>query len=250
MLNFIIYEDEEKFRDKYFSVIDKFIGTSKLAYDVIEIKEYQEEIIEQIEQLSGSKIFIMDVEVPGKSGLDLARQIRDSGDWDSQIIIVTSHDNLRNYDYQRKILMLAFITKFFDLEKLLLDAIRSAHNILTSRDSIQFQKNNELYRIPLNDILYIEKVPEETYCYIHTKKEEYITNKTLLQLEKEISKDPRFLKTHRNYIVNTYNIRAVDLEDLIIKFDNEKIAFVSKNYKKALKEKLCEEQLNKENIKC
>ena len=37
VINFVVYENEETYRDKYFSIIDKFIGKSKLAYEVIEI---------------------------------------------------------------------------------------------------------------------------------------------------------------------------------------------------------------------
>lgn len=251
MLNFIIYEDEEKYRDKYFSVIDKFIGGSKLAYEVIELKKYSKEEFKKLEKASGeSKIYILDAEVPGKSGLDFAREIRDSGDWDSQIILVTEHPDLRNYDYQRKILMLGFITKFFNMERDLLEAIEIAHNILTSREVIQFQKNGEIYRIPVKQILFIEKKQEEVYCQIHTKKESYIVNKTLIQMEKSLKNDPRFMKVHRNYIVNTYNIRKVDCDDLVIEFENEKVAFLSKNYKKKLKERLIKNQTDNEDIKC
>lgn len=247
MLNFIIYEKSEKLRDRYFSVIDKFIGESKIAYEIIEIKKYTKEEILKLKGIDGSKIYLLDVEMPLKSGLDFAKEIRETGDWESQLIMVTSHENLRNYDYQRKILMLAFVSKLFDLEEQLLESIRIAHKILTSRESLKFQKNNEFYSIPFNEVLFIEKEQEEVYCHIETKEEKYITNKTLTGFNNLLKCDPRFIRTHRNYIINTYNIRYVDFDDLVVKFDNDKIAFVSKNYKKKLKDKLFNEL--KENIK-
>jgi len=242
MLNFIIYENEEEYRDRYFSVIDKFIGESKIAYSITEIKKYTEKELAKLKGIDGSKIYLLDVEMPIKSGLDFAREIREKGDWDSQIIMITHYENLRNYDYQRKILMLAFITKLFDLETQLLESIQIAHKILTSRESLNFQKNNEFYSIPLNEVLFIEKEQEEVYCHIETKEEKYITNKTLTGFNKLLKSDPRFIRIHRNYVINTYNIRYVDFDDLIVKFDNEKIAFISKNYKKKLKDKLCRGQ--------
>ena len=99
MFNFIIYEDEEKFREKYHLTILKFIGDSNIAYQIIDISKYSKEEIERIKYLSGNNIYILDIEVPGKSGLDLAREIRNTGDWKSQIVIVTSHDDLKNFDY-------------------------------------------------------------------------------------------------------------------------------------------------------
>lgn len=234
MFNFIIYEDEPRFRDKYFSVVEKFIGNSNLAYEVIEIPRYTKEIEAKIKNLSGNNIFILDIEVPGKSGLDLAREIRHNGDWKSQIIIVTSHEDLKNFDYQSSMLMLAFITKFYNLEKELQKAISIAHKILTTNDAIKFQKGSKVFSVPIDDILFLEKKQEEVFTKIITKDKEYITDKTLVQWEKEI-KDPRFVRTHRNYIVNTYNIRKFDFEKEEIGFENKKTALLSRTYKKNLK---------------
>lgn len=234
MFNFVIYEDEPRFRDKYFSIIENFIGNSKLAYEIIEIPRHTKEIEEQLKNLSGNNIFILDIEVPGKSGLDLAREIRHNGDWKSQIIIVTSHDDLKNFDYQSSMLMLAFITKFFNLEQELQKAISIAHKILTTNDTIKFQKGSKVYNIPIDDILYLEKKQEEVYAKIITKDKEYITDKTLVQWEKDL-KDPRFIRTHRNFIVNTYKIRKFDFDREEIGFENKKAALLSRNYKKELK---------------
>jgi len=238
MINFIVYEDEEKYRDKYFSIIDQFIGERNLAYEIIELKEYSKKELEKLEKVSGSKIYILDIEVPGKSGLDFAREIRESEDWTSQIIIVTGHDDLKNFDYQSEMLMLAFISKFYNLEKTLLKMIRKAHKILTSQESIQFQKGNELYNYLKQDVLYIEKEYEESQCYVVTKLGKKLSNKTLIQWEKDLNDDPRFQKTHRNYIVNTYNIRKVDYDQGEIYFENKKKALLSRNYKKELKDKI------------
>lgn len=238
MINFIIYEDEEIFRDKYFSIIDKFIGESKLAHEIIELKSYSEKELKKLEKINGNKIYILDIEVPGKSGLDFAREIRNSGDWNSQIIIVTSHDNLKNFDYQSQLLMLAFISKFYTLEAKLLEAIKIAYKILTSRESIEFSKGSKIFRVPKDEILFIEKDFDEQQCFSVEKEDRELTNKTLIQWKKELEDDPRFERTHRNYIVNVHNIRAVDYEKGEIYFENNNTALLSRNYKANLKKKL------------
>lgn len=234
MFNFIIYEDEERFRDKYFSVIENFIGNSNIAYEIIEIPKYTEEAKKRIDNLTGNNIFILDIEVPGKSGFDLAREIRRKGDWTSQIIIVSSHEDLKNFDYQSSMLMLAFITKFYNVDKELKKALNMAYKILTTNNTIKYQKGTKVFSIPVDDILYFEKKQEEVHTKIITKDKEYITDKTLIQWEKELN-DPRFVRTHRNYIVNTYNIRKFDFDRDEIKFDNNKAALLSRTYKKNLK---------------
>ena len=236
MLNFIVYEHSQKYQDKYFSVIDRFIGKSKLAYHIIELGHEKDYTVDSLKAIPGYKIYILSAESPEKSGLDFAKEIRDSGDWDSQMILVSEHEDLRNYDYQRKILMLAFINKFFDLDAMLLEAIQIAHNILTRRQCIQFSKKNGIYRIPLSEISQFKKEEEESRCYIEAKDGLYITDKTLTQMEKDVQEDPRFIRTHRNHIVNAYNIRAVDFDNNLIQLDNNNTAEISKNYKKSLKE--------------
>ena len=205
MFNFIIYEDEEKFREKYDFIILKFIGESKLAYKIINISKYTKEEIEKLKKLGGNNIYILDIEVPGKSGLDLAREIRNSGDWKSQIIIVTSHEDLKNFDYQSSMLMLAFISKFYNLESALYKVISKAHKRLTSNELLSVKYNSKIYNIPINDVLYLEKKEHETNASVITKDDEYLTDKLLKKWEEELRDDPRFIRTFKNIIVNIYN---------------------------------------------
>lgn len=249
MLNFIIYESDEKYRDKYFSVIDKFIGESRLAYEVIEIKTSSKEEFSKLNKVSGNKIYLLDVEMKEKSGLDFAKEIRENGDWESQIIVISSNLDTRSYHYQSELLILGMINKLYDLERFLLESIKRAHSILTSHEFLQFQKNGGVYRVPLHEILYVEKKPEEVYSEVVTKTKSYITHQTLLGLEKYLKNDPRFIRVHRNYIVNTYNIRKIDFDNLTIYFDNNQKVLLSKNYKKNLKDNIKNIKINKEKKK-
>lgn len=234
MLNFIIYEDEEKFIEIYMNVIKKFLRDTTLAYRIIKITNYKE--MENIRNLDGYNIFILDIEVPGKSGLDLAREIRRNGDWRSQIIISTSHEDLKNFDYQSSMLMLAFITKFYSMERELYKAIGRAYMILSSDECLSFEKDSKIYNIPERDILYFEKLKEETYSTIVTEKETYLTDKTLIKWEELLKKNPKYIKTHRNYLVNIYNIRKIDLEREEILLKNGNRILLSRNNKKQLKD--------------
>lgn len=76
MINFIIYEDEEYFSKLYKNVIHKFMGNSNDQYKIYSFTEYNEAMRNFIKNLTGQNIYIFDIEVKGKSGLDLAREIR------------------------------------------------------------------------------------------------------------------------------------------------------------------------------
>ena len=112
MVNFVIYEDEKKYREKYVSIIVKMMGERNENYSIIELSEYNSKVRRTM-NLVGKKVYILDIEVPGKSGLDLAREIRSNGDWESQIIVVTNHEGLQQTTFTSRLLTLDFISKLY-----------------------------------------------------------------------------------------------------------------------------------------
>ena len=98
MINFIIYEDEEYFSDLYKKVIHQFMGNSNDQYKIYCYSEYSLDLLNLIKGLTGQNIYIFDVEVKGKSGLDLAREVRNiKKTMNDQIIISTVHQDLPEY---------------------------------------------------------------------------------------------------------------------------------------------------------
>ncbi len=218
MINFIIYEDNKLERELYVSIILKLIGKMKYAYQITEIDKYDKTTLSRINNSLGKKIFIFDIEVPGKSGLDLAREIRNSGDWTSPMMIVTSHEYLKEDTLTAKMLMLDFISKYNNCENNLKDSLELAINILEHHKSLNFQYNGEIFQIPYDNILYIEKNVDDPYSTIVTKTSKVEIKKTISALEKELDDTNKFLRTHRSCIVNINNITSVELKDCIIKF--------------------------------
>jgi len=238
MINFIIYEDEKKFREKYISIILKIVGSMKIAYRIIEIDKYEKNTLSKINKLIGKKIFILDIEVPGKSGLDLAREIRSDGDWKSPMIIVTTHEQLKNAAFTSKMLMLDFISKFYNCEDSLKETLQLTFDIIESNPSFNFQYNGELYQIPYEDILFIEKNVDDIYSTVITKEERIRVRKMIGNIEEELTQDSRFFRTHRSCIVNIDNITSVELRACIIHFGDIETPLLSRDKKKELKIRL------------
>ena len=238
MINFIIYEDEKKYREMYISIILKIIGSMQFAYKITEIDKYDKTTMSKINKLVGKKIFILDIEVPGKSGLDLAREIRNNGDWNSQMIVATTHEQLKNATLTSRMLMLDFISKYFDLEDSLKDSLKLSLNILENHRSLNFQYNGELYQIPYNDILYIEKNVDDPYSTIVTKISTIEIKRMIGVIEKELSDDKRFYRTHRSCIVNIDNITSIELKNNVIWFGKKSTMLLSRDRKAGLKELL------------
>ena len=237
-MNFIIYEDEKDYAKRYKNAINKLLVSTNLKYKIIEISEYTNKTEEELEKIEGNKCFILDIEVPGKTGLELARNIRKKGDWTSPIIIITSHEEFKTVGYTGKILMLNFISKAEDLEKQLIDSLETALEINMANKSLCYSNKGELFYIPYQDILYIEKSLNDNTSNIVTKSHMYNIRKTIKELEEELSNTIDFIKTHRSCIVNIKNIKHIDFENNIIKFANKETNLISRTHKKGLKERL------------
>ena len=79
-MNFIIYEDEVRFRDIYKKVIMKLMGHNNFYYNIIEFKSFNDKLHQELQKIENNKIYILDIEVEGKTGIELAREIRKLGD--------------------------------------------------------------------------------------------------------------------------------------------------------------------------
>lgn len=237
-MNFIFYEDESEFIEIYKKVIMKLMGHNNLNYNIIELNSFKDYKNYELKEIENNKIYVLDIEVPGKSGIELAREIRNRGDWTSQIIIVTNHVEFQNVGYTRKILMLDFISKKNNIEQNLYDAFLTALEINSYKKTFCFQKQGELFQIPYQDILYIEKNINDNSSNIVTKSDIYQVRDTIQNLEKQFSDSKLFFKSHRSYLVNIKNIKHINFDNGEISFSSTRKALLSRANKKKLKDKM------------
>ena len=152
------------------------------------------------------------------------------------MIVVTTHEHLKNATFTSRMLMLDFISKFYNCEENLNDAIKVALEIVDNHQSLNFQYNGELVQIPFDDILFIEKNVDDLYSTVVTRTDRYIIKQTISKIEKDLSQDERFFKTHRSCIVNIDKITSVELRECIIHFGhNEVVSLLSRDKKNELK---------------
>ena len=238
MVNFIIYEDDKSTRENYISIILKIMGNRKEQYSIIELDKYNSKVTKAL-NVVGRKIFILDVEVPGKSGMDLAREIREKGDWTSQIIVVTNHDSLQQSAFTSKLLMLDFISKFNNPLEELRKSLIASYIIVTQGESLKIQQDGEFFQIYYDDILYIKKETDDidTHIILSDGSAKNI-NIRMKELEEKLKSDPRFFRTHRGCIVNMFKIKKVDFGIGLISFGKIKTNLLARDRKKDFRNKI------------
>ena len=234
MINFIICEDNKEAREMYEKIISKIAMPHDFNYKVHSYEKYNTELKRTIEDKKDVKIYVLDLELPLKSGIEIAKQIRKS-DWESVIIILTSHDELELRVLKEKLLILDFISKFENYEKRLTETVNMVLDNMKNKKVISFKSNKELHHIKLDNILYIYRDSIEEKTSIVTKDKEYKIRDSLSKIMDNL--DERFYQTHRACYVNKDKISTVDFKNSIIYFENKKTTdYLSRNYKKGLRE--------------
>ncbi len=230
MINVILCDDNKKDCLRILKVVEEFMNCKKIEYDKYVFNDYNNKFYRVVEEKLPSKIYLLDIETPSASGIDIARIIRKK-DVDSVIIFLTAHEELGNTILKNDLMFLSFINKFDNFEKRLLNSLNKALNILKTKRVIKINDRNIIYTINLDDILYITKDSYERKTIIKTDYNEIKINLSLNELIKML--DGRFIQTHRACYINNDRRIKVDKNNKMITFDNgEEIDLLSNKYKK------------------
>lgn len=192
-------------------------------------------------------IIIIDVFLDGKpDGITFAESINIIPNASKPFVFLTSSQDRQIFERAKLTKPFSFLMKPFN-ELEILYAIEMAvekfyeqtnvflteeQNTVISNDFLFIKKKNSLKKVALQDLLYIEV--EERYCNIITEKEKFVILISLTKISALL--DPaKFIRTHRNTIVNADKIEEIILADnLIILQGNHKIN-LSDTYKDFIK---------------
>lgn len=230
MINIILCDDNKNDCLRILKVVEDLMKCKKIEYNKHIFNDYNNKFYKVVNEKLPFKIYLLDIETPSASGIDIARYIRKK-DVDSVIIFLTAHEELGNTILKNDLMFLSFINKFDNLEKRLLKSLNKALNILKTKRVIKIIDKNTVYTINIDDILYITKDSYERKTIIKTDYNEIKVNLSLNELVKML--DGRFIQTHRACYINNDRRIKVDKNNKIITFDNgEEIDLLSSKYKK------------------
>lgn len=234
-MTFILYDDKEEFRKRSESIIERVARETDSQYEIKEFSTFDKNFEKLINNDKNNKIYIMDIEVPGSlSGIEVAKKIRKS-DWNSVIIMVTSHTELGYEALKAQIMLLDFISKYHDWEKNLTSALGKAISQIDNKKILILESGGITYRVHTADVLYIVKDPVERKCTIKTTYDEIVVVKGITEIGKML--DQRFYLSHRSCYINLEKIRSINWKTNTIYFTNgESIDYLSRDRKKGLKE--------------
>lgn len=231
MLNVIICDDNKNDLIKINKIVDKFMVSNRYKYEKHNFFDYDNSFYNVISKKIPFKIYILDIDTPSRSGIDVARDIRKKDNY-SPIIFLTGHNDLGLQLLLEDISFTAFISKFIKCEYRLKKCLHNTIKIMFERRIIKINDGiSKIYTIALDDILYITKDSVDRKTIIVTDHNEFLIGKSLKSIKEMLPE--YFIQTHRACVVNINRTDKIDFKEKEILFDNNvSIDLISNKYKK------------------
>lgn len=228
MLNFIVCDDDKEITEIEKSIITKVMMKNNMEYKIHIFNSFDNSFNRIANLELENKIYILDIEVGEKSGLEVASKIRDE-DWYSILIIVTSHYELEDLAYKSRILILDFISKFDLYREKIEDTVSLCVRNKLDCKKLRVKNKNKIEQIDCSKILYIIYDSSIRKIRVVTKTGNFETYQTLKEMLKHLRGNFEF--SHRACIVNINNIKTIDSKNKIITFTNgDTTDIVSRKY--------------------
>ncbi len=216
---------------EYLSRIEKLLLKYKETYSNIdfEIEKYSDasRLFDKIKKDELADIYILDMIMSCKSGIDIGNKIRETGD-NSVIIYVTSSEDFALDAYQvhaiRYLLKPVYEDKFFEA----MNHALSYMNV--KKDAVYLVKTKDgLVSLPYSKIEYIENSSRILDIYLTGGKlvRSIFIRKSFDEEIKEIVKNDNFLQVHKSFIVNLKYVKRIVKNSMIM--ESDKIIPISKN---------------------
>lgn len=234
MIKYIIIDDEPSILERIEKIINHIAFKTESDYDIKKFTKYNNELEKIINDNSITKVYIIDIEIDKKkSGLDIARQIREN-DWDSEIIIVTNHDRMFETVYKTIYKVFSFIEKFDNMDSRLEKDLKAIIRKTDDKKKFVYSTQKISIQIYLKDIMYIYRDTIERKLVFVTTNNKYFINMTIQELLTKL--DSRFIQVHRACIVNDERVRVYNWNEGYFELDNtEQVFMLSKGFRKGEK---------------
>lgn len=218
MIKFIICDDNKEALEIANRSVTRAMMDYDIEYKVLKFTKYDEKLKEQIKDELNTKIYILDIELPIVSGLEIASEIRETED-DSIIIFVTAHPECKNDIFYSRLEAIDYISKYYRYEERIEETIKHIMKRMYRNKTYSYTYNHIHNKLLYKEINYIEKEQLQNRCIIHLiNKDKKIIPTTISNIKKELS--PMFFQSHKSCIINIDNIKYIDYKNYTIYFKN------------------------------
>ena len=211
MVNVLICDDDHLITQQLYKLLKSIQRKYNIDFNIV-IKSNGDEVINEN---SNYDIAIVDIEMPGISGLRLSKMLKKSNS-DIIILILTSFSNY--LDSAMDISVFRYLSKPIDVQRFNRNFLEAIKRYKQISKKIVLDLFDEVYTIKTKDILYIENLKHGSL--IVTKSGKFKTNKKPVEWFNQINQPNCFVYSHKSFLVNLQNV---------INFNKSTVFFQGKN---------------------
>lgn len=181
-------------------------------------------------------IIFLDINMPGVDGMEVAKQVMATGA-KAFIVFVTVETKyaveafeldtvdylLKPFDKSRLWKTMVRVKKRFTAQAAVVKQKQLKHNS-PKITKLFLRSEGDIIAINIRDIYFIEKDLEK-HTLIHTVNGVHQINKSMAELEQELSCYPNFVRSHKSYLINMEKVERITPwgdSSYLVRFDNYK----------------------------
>lgn len=197
--------DDDKTQSEYIkNIVSVWASESNIAVAISVFGSAEAFLFDEANQ----NILLLDIEMPGMGGIELAKRIREHNET-APIVFITGYSDYIAEGYD--VSALHYLLKPIDKAKLYSVLDKAIKQIGRNEKILNLDVSGERFLVPLHEIKYIEV--SGNYVTVHAK-QDFKVKKTLGELETLL--DERFTRTGRSFIVNLGFVRRITKTDVFL----------------------------------
>lgn len=187
---------------------------AKLANTELQIDSCQsaDQFLFLWEEKKDIDILLLDIEMPGMSGISLAHRLRSIGE-DLQILFVTGIADhvLEGYDVDA----VSYLLKPVKKERLFACLDRAKNRCGHKAPELVLETAGEVVKVKLMDICYLESLAHDTIVYCVNMPEAIRCKTGIAQMQQKLHRESgSFFKMHRSYLINLAHVERITRKEV------------------------------------
>lgn len=224
-MNIAICDDEQVQRELIEKYIREWAAVSKVM-PLIAVFESSEAFLFQKEDYPPFDLLILDIEMGGINGMELAGKLRSQNDR-SIIVFVTGFEQYMSMGYEVE--ALHYLLKPLRKEKFFAVLDRCAEKC-PEGEKLVFKTDKGMLAVQPSDIWYLEASGHNTL--LHVRDQSYEVREGIAKVKQQFLADNVFCACHRSYFVNMQYVSAIEKGVLVM--DDGAVIPVSRGAVKAV----------------
>ena len=157
-----------------------------------------------LEDKGEKDIVFLDIEMPGKDGICLASELKNTG---NNIIIFVVTAYMEYLDDAMRLHVFRYMSKPLERQRFFRNMRDALEQYYSREGEIPVETKEGVYTLPVSSILVIEAQGKKVT--VHTEKKDFISVHTMQYWQERLPKNI-FFQTHRSFLVNMRHVAEFD----------------------------------------